>query len=87
LDADMTVKVVEKTTNGNLKIAGTKELDINGEKQQIEITGSVRPADIEADNTVESRYLANVNINYSGKGIVGDKQDPGILSRIFNWLF
>ncbi|MGM0369250.1 MAG: flagellar basal body L-ring protein FlgH, partial [Bacillota bacterium] len=33
LDADMTVKVVEKTTNGNLKIAGTKELDINGEKQ------------------------------------------------------
>ena len=87
LNATMTVQVKELLDNGNLKIAGTKEININGEKQKIKLTGIVRPEDVTAENTIQSQYLANVNIKYSGEGIVGDKQDPGILSKIFNWLF
>ncbi|MGM0502653.1 MAG: flagellar basal body L-ring protein FlgH [Bacillota bacterium] len=87
LSATMTVRVVKVLENGDLKISGTKEVNINGENQQIKLTGLVRPEDISSENTVDSNYLANVNIHYSGEGIVGDKQDPGILSRIFNWLF
>lgn len=87
LDATMTVKVVKVLKNGNLKIAGTKEININGEKQKIELEGMVRPQDVKPNNEVASTYLANVNIEYSGRGVVGDKQRQGIISKIFDWLF
>ena len=87
LDATMTVEVVQVLDNGNLKIAGTKEINVNGEKQKIKLEGMVRPEDVTPENTVESTYLANVNIKYSGRGVVGDKQRQGILSKVFDWLF
>ncbi|MBM7556998.1 flagellar basal body L-ring protein FlgH [Halanaerobacter jeridensis] len=87
LDATMTVKVIEVLDNDNLKISGTKEINVNGEKQKIKLEGMVRPEDVTPQNTVESTYLANVNIQYSGKGVVGDKQRQGILSKVFDWLF
>ena len=87
LNATMTVKVVKVLENGNLKIAGTKEINVNGEKQKIELEGMVRPRDVNPNNKVDSTYLANVNIEYSGRGVVGDKQRQGILTKIFDWLF
>ena len=87
LSATMTVKVVKLLENGNLKIAGTKEINVNGEKQKIELEGTVRPEDVTPENTVESTYLANVNIKFSGRGVVGNKQRQGVLSKIFDWLF
>ena len=87
LNATMTVRVTELLKDGNLKIAGTKEINVNGEKQKIELEGIVRPEDVTANNTVESTYLANVNIKYSGRGVVGDKQRQGIITKVFDWLF
>ncbi|MFO7819849.1 MAG: flagellar basal body L-ring protein FlgH [Halanaerobacter sp.] len=87
LNATMTVEVVEVMNNNNLKIAGEKEINVNGEKQKIELEGLLRPEDIRPDNTVDSTHLANINIDYSGRGVVGNKQRQGVLSKIFDWLF
>ena len=87
LEADITVTIEEVLDNGNFKIAGNKNIKINDETQKIKLTGIIRPSDIKADNTIESQLVAEPEIEYEGKGIVGDKQDRGIISRVFNFIF
>mgnify|MGYP001249734429 CR=1 FL=1 len=87
LEARLTARVVEVTPDGNLRIEGSREIVINGERQRLTITGLVRPEDISSNNTVLSSYLADARIELDGDGPVGGLQDPGLLTRIFNWLF
>ena len=61
--------IIEQTyQNGNYFIRGTKQLLINGQKQTIEVSGVIRPYDIEVDNTIKSEKLANLKILYDKEG-------------------
>lgn len=73
--------------NGTLYIRGQKVIAINHEDQEVEITGFVRPDDIRIDNTVISTLMADAEIRYSGRGVVGDKQRVGWASRLFDWVW
>jgi len=66
-----------------------REMKVNNESQFITVTGITRPMDISSDNRIKSTYLADARIEYSGKGILADKQGPGWLMRIvdFVWPF
>lgn len=87
VNARMTAKVVEVLPNGNLVIEGRQTIVINGEEQVIVVSGIVRPQDIEPDNTVLSTYIADATIVYNGTGPIGDAREPGLLTRLLNWLF
>lgn len=87
ITARLTTEVIEFFPNGTLKIEGTQRITVNGEEQEIVVSGIVRSRDISPDNTVLSSMVANADIQFVGAGIVGDKQKQGILTRIFNWLF
>ncbi|GAB6137312.1 flagellar basal body L-ring protein FlgH [Halanaerobaculum tunisiense] len=87
LSAEVTVEVAEVLDNGNLKITGEKQLTINNEEQQIKLDGIIRPEDITADNSIDSTYVAQLNIDYQGQGAIGDKQQPGMITRVLNYLF
>lgn len=87
LNAQISAQIVDRQPNGNLVVRGRKTIIINGENQEIEITGVIRPQDIKLDNTIESTYVTDVEIRYTGQGAVGDKQKTGILEKLFNWLF
>ena len=87
LSAEVTVQVEKVLENGNLQVKGNKEVMINDEKQKIKLNGIVRPEDITGDNTIESNYIANLNIQYEGQGVIAAKQKPGIIGRILNWVF
>ncbi len=87
LSAKMTVVVTEVLPNGNLVVEGVQKIAVNKEEQKIMLRGQVRPEDVARDNTVLSTFVANAEITYLGDGVVGEKQKPGILSRIFSWLF
>ena len=73
--------------NDNLKIQGKKRVKINGEIQTIILEGVIRPQDINFDNEISSKRVSSANIEYEGEGVVGDKQDPGLLTRLFNYIF
>ncbi|MEA2050393.1 MAG: flagellar basal body L-ring protein FlgH [Campylobacterota bacterium] len=61
--------IIEQTyQNGNYFIKGTKEMLINDQKQNIKISGVIRPYDISPDNTVYSYQLANLKILYEKDG-------------------
>ncbi len=87
LEAEITARIVEVLHNGDLRISGTRMVNVNGEKQLIEITGVCRQRDIRPDNTIMSTYISDAQIAYNGAGIINDNSQPGVVTRIVNWLF
>lgn len=84
--AQLSVTVQDVAPNGDLLIAGRQLIEINGEKQHIDIEGRVRPTDIDETNTVLSSRIADAKITYVGDGILGEKQHEGLVGRILSWL-
>src|SRR6202020_197278 len=68
--AQVSAHVEEVLPNGDLRVAGTQTLNINGEETDIKIKGIVRIADIASDNSVPSSRLADAMIDYNGTGFV-----------------
>lgn len=87
LRAEITARIVEVLHNGDYRLEGTRMVNINGEKQLIEITGVCRARDIGADNTILSTFISDAQIAYNGSGVVTDTADPGIVTKVLNWLF
>ena len=87
--ATLSARVIEETLDGNLVIRGYREVRVNNETQHIILSGIIRPQDISADNSILSSYIADARIEYSGTGVVADKQQPGWLARVFDviWPF
>lgn len=87
--ATISARVIDKTMDGNLVIRGYQEIRLNAETQFLILSGIIRPSDIAADNSVLSSRIADARIEYSGKGPVSDKQQPGWLARALDviWPF
>jgi flagellar L-ring protein FlgH len=81
----VTVREVDPQT-GLLTVAGEQQILVNNEKQDIRLEGRVRPIDIADNNTVLSTRLADARISYLGDGILGEKQRPGLLTRLLSLL-
>jgi flagellar L-ring protein precursor FlgH len=89
LVATLSTRVVEVFPNGNLRIEGGKTVTVNREEQIIVLTGIVRPNDISPQNVIDSKYVLDAKIAYTGKGVISDKQGPGWMTRILDnvWPF
>ncbi|MDH3393083.1 MAG: flagellar basal body L-ring protein FlgH [Desulfobulbaceae bacterium] len=79
--ATISARVVDVTMDNNLIIRGFREVRVNNETQHIILSGLVRPRDIAQDNSILSSYIADARIEYSGTGIISEKQQPGWLAR------
>lgn len=84
LTGRMSVTVVRLMPGGNLEVLGQKKLTLNNGDEYVRIRGVVRPADISADNTVDSDRLANAEIKYVGAGDVAASGKKGWLRRGFD---
>jgi len=87
LTAYITTVVTDVLPNGNLVIAGQRDVTINAEQETITLSGIVRPEDIDHTNTVQSTYVADAVIEYSGRGVINDKQRPGWAMRVLSWIW
>jgi flagellar L-ring protein FlgH len=89
MSATISAKVVDVLPSGNLAIEGKRELYVNNEKKEILLQGIVRQKDIAADNTILSTQVADAKVMYTGIGVIGEKQRPGWLTRVFDivWPF
>ncbi len=84
---DITVTVVERLPNGNLRIRGEKWVTLNQGREFIRLSGIIRPDDIEPDNTLYSYRIADAQITYSSKGVLAAANRQGLISRFFNSVF
>jgi flagellar L-ring protein FlgH len=87
LAGSLTVTVMEVQTNGNLVVQGDKTLKLNQGDEFVHVSGVVRFADIQADNTVTSDRVSDAHISYSGKGVINSANRMGWLARFFNSAF
>ena len=87
LNAFITAQVVHVLPNGNLAIQGTREVQVNNEKQFIFVQGIIRPEDITSTNIILSTSIADAKIELTGQGAVSDKQRPGWFARILDWAW
>jgi flagellar L-ring protein precursor FlgH len=63
--------------NGNLFIEG----------QHFYISGVVRPIDIDGENMVSSRMVADAEIEFTGRGVLTDNGRQGVLQKFFSWIW
>lgn len=87
LVASVSVTIESILDSGEMLVKGEQSIEFNNENQYIHVEGRIRPEDISADNTVLSTRLADAKIRYVGEGLLGRSQEPGFITKFFNWIF
>jgi flagellar L-ring protein precursor FlgH len=77
----ITVTVIEILANGNLVVAGEKQVAISNEEEIIRFGGIVNPNSLVA-NRISSQEVADARIEYRGRGATDDTQAVGWFTRI-----
>ena len=79
----ITVTVQHVLPNGNLYVAGEKQVGVNSNVERIRLAGVVNPTTIMSGNMVNSTQVADARIELSGSGLVDETQTMGWLQRFF----
>lgn len=85
--ARVSATVTDIADNGEYIIQGKQHIALNNESQVITVAGRVRPQDIDTNNAVLSTRISDAKIEFIGQGLLSSRQQPGIFTRIINWLF
>lgn len=80
----VTLTVMDVLPNGNLVVSGRRMINVDHDQRELIVSGVVRPSDVNPDNTVHSRYVSELRVNYVGEGTDTKFTKPGWLSRIVN---
>lgn len=87
LFATLTARVTEVLPSGDMVVEGVREVDINGDRSLVVLTGVVRAADIQPGNVVLSTQVGQLRIRSLSAGLMKDSLTPGWLVRILNKIF
>jgi flagellar L-ring protein precursor FlgH len=79
----ITVTVIEVLHNGNLLVAGEKQVGIGQNLETLRFSGVVNPTSILNGNVVSSTQVADARLETRGKGGINEAQTVGWLSRFF----
>lgn len=80
----ITVTVVDVLANGNLRVAGEKQIGIRRNSEVLKFTGVINPAQIQPGNLISSTQVADARLDYRGGGYIEEAQIKGWLSRFFD---
>lgn len=83
MSGTITTTVMEVLPNGNLRIAGEKQIGTNREVERLRFYGVVSPVTIRNGNRVLSTQVADARIEYVGNGALDSAQVMGWMSRFF----
>ena len=83
----ITATVVDVLPNGNLVVAGRSERDVAGERAVTTVTGVVSPDDLDGRNTVSSRRISHLELDYETDGVSNHFLRMGFLNSILNYLW
>lgn len=64
--------VIQILANGNMVVQGRTEIKLANEVREIEVKGIIRREDVGASNTIKSDKIAEMRINYAGRGDLSD---------------
>jgi flagellar L-ring protein precursor FlgH len=87
LEGYITTRVMRVLPNGDLVVAGQKNVMVNRDRQILTLVGSVRPVDVQANNQVDSSAVGELTVRLWGRGEVDDTVRQGWFMRIMNKLW
>ena len=87
LSATITARIVEVLPSGDLVVEGVREVDINGDRNVVVLTGVIRAIDIQPGNVVPSTRIGQLRIRSLSQGLIKDSLTPGWLIRVLNKIF
>lgn len=85
--AVITGRVIDVLDNGNLLVEGRRSVKVGNDTKTILITGIIRTADIQANNTVLSEKLHNFQVSIVGEGPLSRSSREGFLGEILDILW
>jgi flagellar L-ring protein precursor FlgH len=62
--------------NGNFFIKGSQEIRVNFEMREITLSGIIRPEDLDSENSVDLKQVAEARVSYGGRGQITSMQQP-----------
>ena len=81
---DITVTIAEVRSNGTALVRGEKVMELSQGEEWVQLSGIIRLADIDQNNSIASPRIADARITYAGKGAVQRASREGWLSKFFN---
>lgn len=87
LSATLTARVVEVLPSGDLVVEGVREVNINGDRNLVVLSGVMRPDDILPGNVIPSSRIGQLQIRSLSQGLIKDSLTPGWLIRVLNKIF
>ncbi len=82
----VTCSVTKVWPNGNVEIAGEKQVTVNRDDSLIKLSGVARTRDVSSENTIDSNLLANAAIELKGHGPLWNNQRRGLFTRLLDWF-
>ncbi len=85
----VSARVIKILSNGNYFVSGRREILIDGEKQIIQLSGVIRPFDIDQNNQINSAQMADAKIMYKTEGDIKRATEQGWGSKLIKaiWPF
>jgi len=80
----ISARIVKVLKNGNYYIFGSREIYIDGQKQIIQISGVIRPEDIDPNNQIDSKYISDAKIKYITEGTIKEYTTPNWFVRFWD---
>jgi len=85
----VSARIVKVLENGNYFVSGKRELLIDDQKQLIQISGVIRPYDIDQYNSISSNQMSDAKILYNTQGDVERASKQGWGTKLIQaaWPF
>jgi flagellar L-ring protein precursor FlgH len=85
----VSARVVKVIANGNYFIVGRREIMVDDQKQIIQVSGVIRPYDINQNNEINSAKMSDAKISYVNEGDIDRSINQGWGSKMVQavWPF
>jgi flagellar L-ring protein precursor FlgH len=79
---NITCQVTQVLPNGDLIVQGQKTLQMNKERQDMMVSGIVKPFYVDRNNQISSKQVANFQMIRGGRGVISRQQNDGVANKI-----